>query len=82
MSTVATGLPEGWHVDLADPSVGIFGDAWSHDCLGGSDVEATEGEMRQVNKYLVTTDIILRCKGCGATTTVQQSDFAPEEEGQ
>jgi hypothetical protein len=72
--------PKGWSVDLADPSVGLYGDVWVHE---ECDLASTEEEYEVTETYeqddqgngVVHVFLTLTCP-CGASTTVQaQSEF-------
>lgn len=72
-----------WSVDLADPSVGIFGDAFVHEACPAEDVD--EAEVTPVSHTFVGVGLsrtvltinLVTCL-CGATTTFTETDWSPE----
>jgi hypothetical protein len=64
------GLPEGWTYEPADPSVGIFGEAFYHeDCDQPADGDAMQD-------WVASDELRITCTGCGAVVTLE----APEPE--
>lgn len=81
MSTSQTGIPEGWSYEGPDPSVGIFGHSWFHDCEDHEQVVLerlveSHNEGEAMARMMVTT-WELSCP-CGATVTVTDSDWDPD----
>jgi hypothetical protein len=83
--------PDGWVLDSADPSVGIFGTAFIHDACPKWDEDRSvigDDEMVQIGvKYMPKSwgnEIELRfrvtCKACGATSDWYSYDYSPNEE--
>lgn len=68
-----------WYYEAPDPSVGIFGGGWVHDC--GTEDEATE---EIVSTYRRDHDIIVTCYRftceCGAVHEVDDEDYDPPAE--
>ena len=71
-------IPDGWSYEGPDPSVGIFGHAWTHeDCPGNIDAgEVSEETVREwrVNDNLHEL-IVLTCACCAAATAVEDVNY-------
>lgn len=75
-------MPEikpGWFYDPSDPSVGIFTDAWYHDCVDGNDVDVKvivtvhTGQLGELRTYYLLT-----CLACVSQTIVFDHDWDPD----
>lgn len=60
-----------------DPSVGIFGESWYHDCEDGDGTEAIEFPVATLDRSHGETDFwtILACEDCGATRLIVVRDY-------
>jgi hypothetical protein len=85
----------GFVYESGDPSVGLFGHAWSHeDCpewetwtIGASSPDAGEVDEQQlavtrVNAMTVRTWYLLTCRDCGMQALVNQDDYSPTDEAE
>ena len=70
---------ETWIIEAADPEVGIFGDSVVHDCAanatGEDDIEAAiDTTFRDsADRTMVVCTTTFTCRGCGATTSFDES---------
>lgn len=73
----------GWDFEPSDPSVGIFGEGWFHDC--GTETEALESPLASINRPHGETDFygLLTCPDCVAQRIMVVRDYtgwdAPED---
>jgi len=73
-----------WSWEGPDPSVGIFGSFFIHDCYKGSGdegevIEQLLGTIR-VSDVTVRDYILLTCTDCAKQRIITQDDYSPSDE--